>query len=234
MSERLSETELRVYADMPVPDWSAWSKWTDVRAMAAELLERREQNRREHIRHELLVELRERADALDALAETHATTVQRLCDERDRLALKVEQYQRQLDDRWAGVVGVTNEAVAVNARLTAALADVADYFDRNDDPREWPAFMPTVIEALAGQPRAIPCEFGEDHAVTTESAVCRACWREAAEDATRTRTEVARLTAALARYGAHAMGGCEALRAYVGAPAPCTCGLDEARGAAHG
>lgn len=39
-----------------------------------------------------------------------------------RLRLKNEQYQAQLEDRWVGVVGVTNDAVAKNAELEALVA----------------------------------------------------------------------------------------------------------------
>jgi hypothetical protein len=44
-----------------------------------------------------------------------------LTAENERLNLKVEQYQVQLDDRWAGVVGVTNRHVEQTAALRAAL-----------------------------------------------------------------------------------------------------------------
>jgi len=49
--------------------------------------------------------------------------------ERTHLQMKVEQYQRQLDDRWAGVVGVTNDAVARIAALTTAL----EMYGRHED-----------------------------------------------------------------------------------------------------
>jgi hypothetical protein len=44
--------------------------------------------------------------------------VERLTRERDRYKLKAEQYAVQLDDRWAGVVGVVNKANEEHVALT--------------------------------------------------------------------------------------------------------------------
>lgn len=58
-------------------------------------------------------------EACAIAAEDRISVLER---ERDRLGLKVEQYQSQLDDRWAGVVSVVNDKVTENAALQARLA----------------------------------------------------------------------------------------------------------------
>ena len=69
-------------------------------------------------------------------AETAETRLAEVERERDRLSLKNEQYQTQLDDKWAGVVGVTNDAVARIQTLTAALVPLASEAQRYTDPED--------------------------------------------------------------------------------------------------
>lgn len=67
-------------------------------------------------------------------AQDYDATLASLRQERDRLALKVAQYQAQLDDRWAGVVAVTNQHVEQVRQLQADLAEARQTIQRLERP----------------------------------------------------------------------------------------------------